>query len=49
MRQKLIEKKVIELQAQLELVKQTLKKEPDFDIDEKNWSIIKSDVKKIKK
>lgn len=43
-----IKKKFFDLQAELELIKRTLIKKPDFDADEKNWKTIKSNVKKIR-
>ena len=41
-----IQKKVLGLQAEIELIKMTLKKEPDFGIDEKIWRRIRPRVKK---
>lgn len=43
-----IQKKMLDLEAELELIKKSLKKEPDFGIDEKNWEKIKPSVKKIR-
>lgn len=43
-----LQKKVLDLEAELELIKKSLKKEPDFRIDEKNWEKIKPSVKKIR-
>jgi len=44
-----VKERVLNIQTELELLKKTLLKEPDFDIDEKNWQKIRPELKKIKK
>ncbi|EKE16081.1 MAG: hypothetical protein ACD_11C00036G0003 [uncultured bacterium] len=41
-----IQKKVLGLQAEIELIKTTLKKEPDFSIDERIWRKMRPRVKR---
>ncbi|MEK7635857.1 MAG: hypothetical protein AAB405_02085 [Patescibacteria group bacterium] len=43
-----LKEKVFQLQAELEFIKKAFEKEPDFDIDEKNWKKIKADSKKTR-
>jgi len=43
-----IQKKILNLEAELMLLKRSVAKEPDFDIDEKNWKKINPYMKKIR-
>ena len=47
--QTIIKEKILNIQVELELLKRTLIKEPNFGIDEKNWQKIKPELKKIRK
>ena len=49
MNQVILKQKIFNLQTELELIKQVLEKEPNFDIDEKNWLKIKPELKKTRK
>ncbi|NCS99823.1 hypothetical protein CO116_00930 [Candidatus Falkowbacteria bacterium CG_4_9_14_3_um_filter_38_19] len=44
-----IKERVLNIQTELEVLKKALLKEPDFDIDEKNWQKIRPELKKIRK
>lgn len=44
-----VKEKILNIQTELELLKKTLLKEPDFGIDEKNWQKIRPELKKIRK
>lgn len=44
-----LEEKIFNIYGELEFLKNTLFKEVDFDIDEKNWQKIKPYLKKIRK
>lgn len=41
-----VKNKIVSLEAQIQLLKQAVSKQPDFDIDEINWRKIKPFVKK---
>lgn len=49
MTQTALRDKVLNIQAELEVVKKALQKEPDFSIDEANWQKIKPEAKKTRK
>jgi len=49
MKQASVKEKIIGIQAELEILKRALIKKPDFDIDEKNWSKVKSSAKTVRK
>lgn len=44
-----LKEKFFNIYGEIELLKKTLFKETDFDIDEKNWQNIKTDFKKTRK
>jgi len=44
-----VKEKILNIQTELEFLKKTLLKEPDFSIDEKNWQKIRPELKKIRK
>ena len=44
-----IKERVLNIQTELEVLKKALLKEPNFDIDEKNWQKIRPELKKIRK
>lgn len=44
-----VKDKILDLQAELDLIKQSLIKEPNFDVDDKNWGKVKLEAKKIRK
>ena len=48
MNQTIIEKKIFNIQSELDFLKKFFIKKPDFDIDEKNWGKINSEIKKIR-
>lgn len=48
MNQQRLKEKIFNIESELEFLKRLLKKKPDFDIDEKNWRKIRSEVKKIR-
>lgn len=41
-----VKNKIVNLEAEIKLLKQAVSKQPDFDIDEINWSKIKPFIKK---
>ncbi|MEK7062526.1 MAG: hypothetical protein AAB946_00660 [Patescibacteria group bacterium] len=43
-----IKEKIMNLEAQLALIKRSVFKEPDFDVDERNWTKIRPIMKKIR-
>ena len=49
MSQTSVKDKILNLQAELDLMKQALVKEPDFGVDDKNWRKVESKAKKIRK
>ena len=44
-----LKEKILNLETELQLLKERLFKKPDFKIDEKNWKIVISEAKKIRK
>ncbi len=44
----IFKEKISNLEAEIVLLRRAVAKEPDFDIDEKNWGKVKSIVKKIR-
>lgn len=44
----MIQNKIRNLEAELALIKRSVYKEPDFDVDEKNWKKLKPDLKRIR-
>jgi len=44
-----LKEKILNLESKLELLKSSIMKEPDFEIDEKNWKKIRERVKRIRK
>lgn len=44
-----LKEKIFNLETELEFLKQTLFKEPDFKIDEENWRNLRLAAKKIRK
>ena len=44
-----IKEKVLNMEAELEVVKRALVKEPDFAVDEKIWKTVKPAVKQVGK
>lgn len=44
-----LKEKILNLETELEFLKQSLFKEPDFKIDEENWQKLRLEVKKIRK
>jgi len=44
-----IQEKIRKLESELELIKKSLDKKPDFDIDEKIWKEVEPTVRKIRK
>ncbi len=49
MNQTTIKEKIFNIESELEFLKRSFLKEPNFDIDEEGWRKIKSEVKKIRK
>ena len=49
MNQTTIKERIFNIESELEFLKRSLSKEPSFDIDEKNWQKVKSEVKKVRK
>ncbi|MFH1462360.1 MAG: hypothetical protein ABIG08_01505 [bacterium] len=49
MNQTAIKEKIFNIESELEFLKRSFLKEPDFDIDEKNWRKVKSEAKKSRK
>lgn len=43
-----IKEKVFELEAGLQMIKKALRKEPNFDVDEKNWLKIEREAKNLR-
>lgn len=43
-----IKEKFLNIEAELEFLKKALLKEPDFEVDEKNWRLVGNDMKKIR-
>jgi hypothetical protein len=48
MPQTTIKERVFNIESELAQLKKTLKTEPDFDIDERNWNKVKGTAKKIR-
>ena len=44
-----LRERIVGLQAELELLKKAIIKEPDFEIDERNWRRIRSSIKRTRK
>ncbi|MEK7576172.1 MAG: hypothetical protein AAB482_00595 [Patescibacteria group bacterium] len=44
-----LQSKILNIEAELNIVKRTLKKSLDFNIDERNWRAVKSTAKKTRK
>lgn len=49
MTQETLKEKIFNIETKLELLKKAIKKEPDFDIDEKNWRKIEPIARKTRK
>lgn len=49
MNQTAIEKKIFNIQSELDFLKKFFIKKPDFDIDEKNWRKVNLEVKRTRK
>jgi len=49
MNQQIVRSKIINLEAEIALLKKAIVGVPDFDIDEKNWEKMKPAIKKIRK
>lgn len=49
MNQQKLKEKIFNIEGELEFLKRLYTKEANFDIDEKNWKKIKSEVRKIRK
>ncbi|MFB6226667.1 MAG: hypothetical protein ABEJ02_04915 [Candidatus Paceibacteria bacterium] len=48
MSNKMIQKKILDLENTIKVLKKEVQSKPDFDIDEENWDEIKDDVKEIR-
>ena len=46
MNQVALKEKILDIEAELALLKKTLQKEPDLDVDEANWQKVRSEIKK---
>lgn len=44
----IFKEKIRNLEAEIVLLRRAVTKEPDFDIDEKNWGKIRPNMKKIR-
>lgn len=44
-----LKEKILDIQGEVELLKRTLLREPDFNIDERNWQRIKPELIKARK
>lgn len=49
MTQATLKEKIFDIEKKLEILKKAIKKEPDFDIDEKNWKKIEPIARKTRK
>jgi len=49
MNQAVVKEKIFNIEGELEFLKRSLLKEPDFNIDKKNWEKVKSRAKKARK
>ena len=49
MTQATLRKKILSLEAELELLKKVIVQEPDFSIDEVNWKKVQSEAKAARK
>lgn len=49
MTQAALKEKIFDIEKKLEILKKAIKKEPDFEIDEKNWKKIKPIARKTRK
>lgn len=49
MTQTALKEKIFDIETRLEILKKAIKKEPDFDIDEKNWKKIEPTARKTRK
>ena len=43
-----IQKRILNLEAELMFLKRAVIKEPDFDVDEKNWAKIRPTIKRAR-
>lgn len=44
-----IKEKIFGLEVELQMIKKALRKEPNFNIDEKNWLKIEREAKNVRK
>lgn len=44
-----VKEKLFNIQKELEMLKRVFFKEPDFDIDEKNWRTVANQIKKTRR
>jgi len=49
MTQAALKEKIFDIETRLEILKKAIKKEPDFDVDDKNWKKIELTVRKTRK
>jgi len=49
MNQQVIKEKIFNIERDLEFLKRSFLEKPDFDVDEKNWQMIRAATKKVRK
>ncbi len=49
MKKTAIENKIVDLEAKIKLLKESVRKQPSFSVDEKNWEKVKPEAKKTRK
>ncbi len=44
-----VKEKIQKIEGELELLKRSIIREPDFEVDEENWNKLRPDVKRVRK